>query len=244
MKAGVLVIAKAPVPGRAKTRLAADTDLETAADLAAASLLDTLDACERAFPLGRRAIALDGDLRTAARSTQIKRRLNNWEVFHQRGDEFGQRLAFAHCDAASFLCGPVVQIGSDTPQVTSAQLSRIAHDLEGWEYDAVLGGATDGGWWALAVTDPRWSKGLVDVPMSTSNTGRATAQMLRSQGARVAYAEQMLDVDTAPDADAVSRIAPDTRFAQTWRARSVSPPSPSQLFDAALAGAPCALMGR
>ncbi len=145
MKAGVLVIAKAPVQGRAKTRLAADTDLEMAADLSAARLLDTLDACERAFPLGRRAIALDGDLSAAARSTQIKRRLNNWEVFHQRGNEFGHRLALAHRDAAGVLRAPVVQIGSDTPQVTSAQLSRIAHDLDSGEYDVVLGSAADGG---------------------------------------------------------------------------------------------------
>ena len=40
----VLVVAKAPVPGLAKTRLARTLGAEAAADLAAAALLDTLDA--------------------------------------------------------------------------------------------------------------------------------------------------------------------------------------------------------
>ena len=40
----VLVVAKAPVPGQAKTRLAAAVGDQAAADIAAAALLDTLDA--------------------------------------------------------------------------------------------------------------------------------------------------------------------------------------------------------
>ena len=39
-----LVVAKAPVPGQAKTRLAASVGEQAAADIAAAALLDTLDA--------------------------------------------------------------------------------------------------------------------------------------------------------------------------------------------------------
>ena len=38
------MVAKAPVPGLAKTRLAASIGAEAAADVAAAALLDTLDA--------------------------------------------------------------------------------------------------------------------------------------------------------------------------------------------------------
>ena len=44
----LLVVAKAPVPGEAKTRLGQVVGAEVAADLAAASLLDTLRACTRA----------------------------------------------------------------------------------------------------------------------------------------------------------------------------------------------------
>ena len=46
----VLVVAKAPVPGRAKTRLAAEIGAAQATALARAMLLDTLDGCRRGIP--------------------------------------------------------------------------------------------------------------------------------------------------------------------------------------------------
>ena len=57
----LLVIAKAPVVGLAKTRLAPDFGSVHAARIAAASLLDTLDAVYRT-PARRRIVALTGDL--------------------------------------------------------------------------------------------------------------------------------------------------------------------------------------
>ena len=60
----VLVVAKAPVPGLAKTRLAHTLGAEGAADLAAAALLDTLDAVA-ATPTVARMVALTGDLASA-----------------------------------------------------------------------------------------------------------------------------------------------------------------------------------
>ena len=64
----VLVVAKAPVPGLAKTRLAATLGDEVAADIAAAALLDTLDAVAQT-PASARVVAMTGDLsgRAAAR---------------------------------------------------------------------------------------------------------------------------------------------------------------------------------
>ena len=57
----VLVVAKAPVPGLAKTRLAASIGADAAADVAAAALLDTLDAVAAAS-VQARVVALVGDL--------------------------------------------------------------------------------------------------------------------------------------------------------------------------------------
>ena len=53
-----LVMAKAPVPGRVKTRLGARVGMEVAAELAAAALLDTIAACRSAFAECH--LALDG----------------------------------------------------------------------------------------------------------------------------------------------------------------------------------------
>lgn len=76
----VLVVAKAPEPGRVKTRLAAAIGDKVAADIAAAALLDTLDAVAAA-PVTARAVALTGDLDSAADSAEIRRRLKSFTVF-------------------------------------------------------------------------------------------------------------------------------------------------------------------
>ena len=60
--ATVLVMAKAPVAGRVKTRLAATVGHQHAAELAHAALVDTLAACELVFPRGRRVVALAGEV--------------------------------------------------------------------------------------------------------------------------------------------------------------------------------------
>ena len=114
----VLVVAKAPVPGLAKTRLAAGVGDGTAADIAAAALLDTLDAVADS-PVAARVVALTGNLDDASCAGEIRSRLNDFIVIAQRGEGFADRLANAHLDAAAATGGlPVLQIGMDTPQVT------------------------------------------------------------------------------------------------------------------------------
>ena len=71
----LLVVAKAPEPGRAKTRLAATVGARVAAEIAAAALLDTLDAVSAA-PVAARVVAFTGDLDTAAAPPRSGRRLS------------------------------------------------------------------------------------------------------------------------------------------------------------------------
>jgi hypothetical protein len=82
----------------------------------------------------------------------------------------------------------------------------------------VLGKAEDGGWWVLAVTDPRLTLGLAGVEMSTDRTYADTLAVLEQAGATVAGTETLRDVDTADDADLAADAAPHTRFARQWRA--------------------------
>ncbi|TGD84421.1 DUF2064 domain-containing protein [Mycolicibacterium sp. CH28] len=192
----VLVVAKAPVPGKVKTRLAATVGAELAAEVAAAALLDTLDAV-RSAPVHNRIIALDGDLDAALRSVEIRSALNGFTVIPQRGEGLGQRLANAHLDAGTLAGKPVLQIGMDTPQVTPNQLGECARVL--LQSDAALGMARDGGWWILGVSTPDLAAGLVDVVMSSADTGRATLEVLRARGCGVALLPLLDDVDTIAD---------------------------------------------
>ena len=208
-----LVVAKAPVAGLAKTRLAATIGNDAAADVAAAALLDTLDAVAAA-PVSARVVAMTGDLSAASRSAEIRARLADFTVVEQRGDDFADRLASAHADASVAGGGvPVLQIGMDTPQVTAGLLAECAAALV--ETDAVLGMAHDGGWWILGVTDPAAAQSLRGVPMSTAQTGALTLAALREAGQHVELVAELADVDTVDDVEVVRReCSPESRFRQ------------------------------
>ena len=208
-----LVVAKAPVAGLAKTRLAATIGNDAAADVAAAALLDTLDAVAAA-PVSARVVAMTGDLSAASRSAEIRARLADFTVVEQRGDDFADRLASAHADASVAGGGlPVLQIGMDTPQVTAGLLAECAAALV--ETDAVLGMAHDGGWWILGITDPAAAQSLRGVPMSTAQTGALTLAALRDAGQHVELVAELADVDTVDDVEVVRReCSPDSRFRQ------------------------------
>jgi uncharacterized protein len=207
----VLVVAKAPVAGLAKTRLAATIGSERAAEFAAAALLDTLDAVADA-PVAVRVVAMTGDLNAAAGSAELRSRLRDFTVIEQRGADFAARLANAHCDAAAAAGAlPVLQIGMDTPQVTADLLADCGEALCGAE--AVLGMALDGGWWVLGLHDPAAAACLHEVPMSQPDTGALTLAALRRTGLAVHLVQDLADVDTIADVDAVRReCPPGSRF--------------------------------
>ncbi|ORW92605.1 glycosyltransferase involved in cell wall biogenesis [Mycobacterium sp. IEC1808] len=210
----VLVVAKAPEPGRAKTRLAATVGDRVAADIAAAALLDTLDAVAAA-PVAARVVALTGDLGAAAGAAEIRRRLASFTVIAQRGDDFADRLANAHADSADGY--PVLQIGMDTPQVTTELLADCARRL--LDAPAVLGLAHDGGWWVLGVRAPAMAECLRGVPMSRPDTGELTLKALRDNGIDVTSVQRLADIDVVDDVGAVRDACPaDSRFARVTRA--------------------------
>ena len=213
----LLVVAKAPEPGRAKTRLAATVGDRVAAEIAAAALLDTLDAVAAA-PVAARVVALTGDLDAAAGAAEIRRRLESFRVIPQRGDGFADRLANAHADAGSGSGGhPVLQIGMDTPQVTDELLAGCALRL--LQAQAVLGLARDGGWWVLGLQTAATAECLRSVPLSQPDTGELTLKALRANGIDVTSVERLTDVDFVDDIAAVRDACdPASRFARVTRA--------------------------
>lgn len=216
----VLVVAKAPVPGRAKTRLAAGVGTKAAADIAAAALLDTLDAVAAA-QVQARVVALTGDLDDACAGGEIRTRVAGFTVLPQRGADFAERLANAHVDAAAAAGGlPVLQIGMDTPQVTGELIGECAEEL--LRKDAVLGLARDGGWWVLGVAEAAMADCLRAVPMSRPDTGAVTLAALRDTGLEVSLVPTLADVDTVDDIDVVRRACrPGGRFARVTLAVGV-----------------------
>jgi rSAM/selenodomain-associated transferase 1 len=193
------VIAKAPVAGAAKTRLAPDVSLEQAAQLAAAALRDTLRTASAAIA-DRRVLVLDGE-----RPSWVP---GGFEVIPQRGAGLDERLANAFADI-----GPrTLIVGMDTPQMRPTTLSRALALLD--SYDAVLGPAVDGGYWAIGLRRP--DGGLLrGVPMSRATTLRHQRERLRAHGLSWEELETLRDVDTYADAVAVAARARHSQFART-----------------------------
>jgi uncharacterized protein len=211
----LLMVAKAPVPGRAKSRLAATVGNQVAAEIAAAALLDTLDALA-ATPAAARVVALTGELDDAVGAGEIRDRLTAFTVISQRGNDFGDRLANAHADAAAVGAHPVLQIGMDTPQVTAELLADCGRRLV--EAQAVLGLASDGGWWALGMRNPALADCLREVPMSQPDTGELTLKALRGNDIDVDMLVELADFDVADDVAVVRKVCPPAgRFAQVTR---------------------------
>jgi glycosyltransferase A (GT-A) superfamily protein (DUF2064 family) len=203
----LIVVAKQPVPGRVKTRLCPPCSPGDAAALAAASLADTL-AAACAAGADRVVLALEG-------------RPGPWcppgvVVVPQGDGGLDRRLTAAWAAVA----GPALQVGMDTPQVGADDLDAAMGALVDDAVDAVLGPATDGGWWAIGLhrAHPR---AFVGVPTSRPDTGARQHARLAELGLRTRLLDSRRDVDTWADAVAVAADAPGTRFAAAVRSLAV-----------------------
>jgi uncharacterized protein len=196
----LLVIAKEPLPGRAKTRLTPPCNAVQAAELARAALLDTLDVVART-PAARRVLVFEGDARRWCRE--------GFEVIPQRGGGLGERLAAAFDDVQS----RALLVGMDTPQLTPRLLLDGMRALAEDDVDAVLGPAHDGGYWSVGFNQPV-SGAFNEVPMSCESTLIRQRARLGELGLRVHEQPMLRDVDTIEDAHAVASAAPHTRFAR------------------------------
>lgn len=199
MSAALIVLAKAPLSGRSKTRLCPPCTPAEAAALAQAALVDTLSAVAAA-PAARRILALEG-----APGPWL---VPGFDVVPQSKGGLDTRLAGAFAMAG----GPAVLVGMDTPQLTPALLAGARDALARPGVDAVLGAAPDGGYWAIGLRspDPRVFRG---VPMSAGDTCTAQRARLRALGLRVEDLPELRDVDTIADARAVAAACPSSAFA-------------------------------
>ncbi len=225
----VLVLAKEPLPGRAKTRLQAAFTADETATLAAAALSDTLDAV-RASRIPRRVLVFDGDP-TGWR--------DGLEVVRQRSGDLAARLAAAFASVADN--GPAQRtllIGMDTPQVTPELLESS------WgSADAVLGLSEDGGFWAIGLRDVDPSAVFAGIEMSTDRTGAAQLGRLIDLGLGVALLPPLRDVDEPADAVSVAHRWPDLTFSRRHRQLVAGRPrqAADRLFDDLYAGADVAV---
>ncbi len=198
MRPTLVVFVKLPRPGRVKTRLARDIGRIEAAwwfRHQSAALLRRLAGDRR----WRTVLAVTPDaeaLRSRAWPAAVPRAGQG--AGHGRGD-LGRRMTrFLRREPGTGVPpGPVAVIGADLPDLRPAHVAA-AFRLLG-RHDAVLGPATDGGYWLIGLgRSGRVPRDLLDgVRWST---GHALADTLaRLEGLSVGQVATLRDVDRAAD---------------------------------------------
>lgn len=218
-------MAKAPVPGLAKTRLAPALGFEGAAAIAL-RLLQHAVAQAVAAGLGPVTLWAAPDTRHPVwAQLQAQHRLDlharhrldlqaqhqldlqvehqlDLQVQHQldlqvQGDgDIGQRMAHVFERAQAQTGGPLLLMGTDLPGLSAAVLREAAAALAG--YDAVLVPALDGGYGLIGLHRP--APGLFDgVAWSTPQVMAQTRERLAAAGLRHAELPPLADIDEPAD---------------------------------------------
>ncbi|HYH43804.1 MAG TPA: TIGR04282 family arsenosugar biosynthesis glycosyltransferase [Burkholderiales bacterium] len=190
--ARVIVFAKAPRPGSAKTRLIPLLGAEGAAALHARLIEHTL-ATARSAGIGP--VELHG---TPANDDFLRECASRHAValVEQCEGGLGERMHGAFEDALGET-RPVLLIGSDCPALTAGHLRRAAHALcEG--HDAVFVPTDDGGYALIGLTRAH-ARLFAGIAWSTPAVMRETRARLTEIGWQWAELETLWDVDRPED---------------------------------------------
>lgn len=180
-------MAKVPVAGGVKTRLARDAGTAAATRFVRTATASLLHRVGRNVPWR---VSLSVAPHNGLVARVWPRGFQRWD---QGGGDLGVRMQRIMALPSP---GPVVIIGTDVPDITPAHI-RTAFRLLG-RHDAVLGPALDGGYWLVGLRRrPRLLRPFGGVrwsgPQALSDT------LTNLSGASVAFLETLSDVDSGVD---------------------------------------------
>ena len=189
----LVVFAKAPLAGFAKTRLIPALGAEGAAELACRMLSHTL---AQALAAGAQAVELcmspapsDPAWKGVALPQAVER--------SDQGDgDLGARMNRAVERALALRQGPVLVIGTDCPALTAAYIAEASRQLE--QHDAVLLPASDGGYVLIGLQAP-CPEVFTDMAWSTQGVAAETLRRLAALGLRVWQGPTLHDMDEPAD---------------------------------------------
>lgn len=192
MERAIIIMVKAPVPGKVKTRLRPELSDQEAAELAECFLRDTI----------RKAESLNYKLIIAYSPVRQRRYFEaiapvGAMLIAQSGLDLGERMFNAFQAAFEMKCCPVVMIGTDSPTLQPDEIIKAFELLEG-QADAVLGRTTDGGYYLIGINaaSPEIFTG---VEWSSENTFQQTAQNITNLGLTLRETKEWYDVDEPQD---------------------------------------------
>lgn len=194
----LVVMARAPRPGRAKTRLIPALGREGSARLCEALVLDTLQLAKRSA-ISTIIYTAGGDLRAFRRAAPDRAK---WRA--QSAGDLGRRMEAAFAGAFRSGGRRVVMIGTDSPGLPLRFVKSAFRALRA--VDAVVGPTLDGGYYLIGLSRPMPAL-LHGMPWSTPALLTATAERARTLGARLGVLPPWFDVDEPRDLELVRGLA-------------------------------------
>jgi rSAM/selenodomain-associated transferase 1 len=196
-RVAIVVLAKHPVAGRVKTRLAATIGAPASCALYRGFVRDL------AARLARMRVPVWWAFTPS--TAPFARLVGTRRCFAQRGTDLGRRIHHAIESVHRTSGGPVIALGADMPHVARREIERAGRALAR-EADVVLGPADDGGYYLLGVRVPE--RGLfVDVAWGTADVAAATRRRCRALGLSLVELAAGFDVDGIRELAALARIA-------------------------------------
>jgi rSAM/selenodomain-associated transferase 1 len=188
------VMTKAPRAGKVKTRLVPPLSAEEAAQLNICFLRDTAAAISRACGTTARGIGVYTPIGAEAAYIGILPR--EFELLPQRGDGFGERLAFAAEDL--FRCGfaSVCLIDSDSPTVSADAYAKAVEFLSKPGDCVVLGPSDDGGYYLIGLKR-NYPQLFERIDWSTERVLEQTTERARELNLEIELLPTGYDVDDA-----------------------------------------------
>lgn len=189
----LIVLAKAPTAGVAKTHLCPPLTLEEAAQFAAASLVDTL-AVARGVPNCTVLLAHPLDAEETIRALLGD---NAPPMVAVPPGDVGMAMSYAMLCALDHRATQVALIGSDLPSLPPAQIAAAFDCLDDGA-DVVLGPAADGGYYLIAATTPH-PELFTGIRWSTNTVFAETAAKAEACDLSLATVPQWYDIDSVAD---------------------------------------------
>ncbi len=211
-------MAKAPEPGRVKTRLAAAVGDARAAEIARAFLEDTWSVARAVADSG-----VETSLTLAGPSAGLTELEGAKPIVPQGEGDLGRRMA-RHLSAGVRERGRCVVVGTDAIGLDPAWLIEAFRALA--ESDVVVGPAEDGGFWLLGwrVDDEAL---LDDLPWSSPQTLAATVARCESRGLRVARLQTWFDVDEVSELERLAALLREGKVSAPATLRALGLHGPS-----------------
>lgn len=190
-------MAKAPVAGRAKTRLVPPLDPAQAARLAAAFITDTTANIRAAGLAAYAAYAPAGD--EAALEAACAPGTQLLLADGSRGEApgvagLGRALLHAMRGLLARGHGSACLLSADSPTIPTRFLAEAARLLDAPVERAVLGAAEDGGYWLLGMRTAH-ARLFADIAWSTATVAEATRERAREIGLEMVELPLWYDVD-------------------------------------------------